>query len=66
MKNILILFICFTINALVFAQQVGDIKQVNPISGGNRIDELLMNINRLYVDDVKENELIDAAIIGML
>jgi carboxyl-terminal processing protease len=37
-----------------------------PFTNGDRIDELLTYINKLYVDDVNEKELMDAAIVGML
>lgn len=40
--------------------------QQSPPTSGQRIDEMLAYINKLYVDDVDENKLIDAAIVGML
>lgn len=66
MKYILLLLTSFIFGIQLFAQKPENAQTKQTISAGNRIDELLFNINRLYVDDVKENQLIDAAIVGML
>lgn len=40
--------------------------QPTTFTQGDRIDEILTYINKMYVDDVKEKELMDAAIVAML
>lgn len=60
-----IIFGLFTIGAFVsFAQKQPTV--TDPFSNGDRIDEILTYINKMYVDDVKEKELMDAAIVAML
>lgn len=40
--------------------------QGTPLSPGQRLDELLMYVDKLYVDDVDNKKLVESAIVGML
>ena len=64
MKRIFLFSYLIALPVLLHAQQRPT--QPTTFSQGDRIDEILTYINKMYVDDVKEKELMDAAIVAML
>lgn len=63
MKKTLILSIGFLFGSFAFSQQT---IQKTPPSETDRLDEIMTFIDKMYVDNVNDKELIDAAIVAML
>lgn len=61
MKNLFIFLSAFLIGSTSFSQV-----DPNKVSTTQKFDEVLMYVNKMYVDDVNKDELTDAAIIAML
>lgn len=66
MKQFTFLFAFVFANILSFAQSDRTPQISNTPSSGQRIDEIFKYIDMLYVDNVNDQKLVDAAIVGML
>lgn len=62
MKQFILSFSAFTFSFLSIAQT----RPAPAQNSGQRIDEILMYVDKQYVDEVDQNKLLDAAITGML
>lgn len=61
-----IFFILVFVSFLSISQDSKNIEPLNSVSNGRRLDEILKYVNMMYVDQVNDKKLMDAAIIGML
>ncbi len=64
MNKHFILGLTLTVSSFIFGQ--GQPTQTSTFTNGDRIDEILTYINSMYVDQVDNKQLMDAAIVGML
>lgn len=62
--SVITLLVASSLSYFTLAQKIPP-PQVSP-SNGQRLDEIFMYVNKLYVDPVNDKKLMDAAIIGML
>lgn len=63
MKRLFLSVVAITVATVTFAQPATKSPEY---TNGQRIDEILTYIDRLYVDEVQDKELMDAAIVAML
>ncbi len=65
MKKLTFLFTSVCLCFAVFGQTTKPLT-TNIVTSTQRIDEILKYVDKLYVDNIEDNKLVDAAIIGML
>lgn len=63
MRRLFLSVVALTVATVTIAQPATKSPEY---TNGQRIDEILTYIDKLYVDEVKDNELMDAAIVAML